>query len=172
MASIPLKSDRSAFDVINYPTYHANDLDTNAPVHHVPAGTVTGQTLRWDGAKWVTAPNSILAFGTIEGDIAVSATPFKMYNKFGQDRVITEVFLSVGTAPTGASLIVDVKVDGVSIFTGGNEPAIADGATTGNSTTIASPTWALNSYLTWNVTQIGSTLSGADLVVHIIHRGA
>lgn len=172
MAGIPLLSDRSAFDVDNYPTRHASDLSSSTPKHHVPAGVTSGQTIQWDGSKWVLVTAAVLepivTLGTMEGDAQVAASPFKIYNRWGMSRTITEVYLSVSNAPVGAKLIVDVKVDGTSIFLA-TLAEIADGATTGVTTTFYLPTWASGSYLTWEVTQIGSSTPGANLVVHIKH---
>ena len=169
MPAIPLLSDRSAFDVDNYPEKHASDLAASAPKNHVPAGSSANDLLRWDGSKWVAGKHKLTTLGTVEGDIALGETPFKIYNRFGVTRTITEIFLVVATAPTGADLIVDIKVDGVSIFSG-SLASIADAAVTGVQTTINAPSWAAGSYLTWEVTQVGSTTPGANLVIHITHE--
>jgi hypothetical protein len=43
------------------PALHASDLEGNAPVYHVPAGTQADQVPVWDGGKWVaTAPLTAL----------------------------------------------------------------------------------------------------------------
>jgi hypothetical protein len=167
---IPLKGDRSAHDALAYPTKHASDLEAGTPVYHVPVGAVVGQTVRWDGTKWVAYNNPLTVLGTMEGAVIVGASPFKLYNRFGSNRTITEIFLSVSAAPTGVDLIVDIKVDGVSIFSG-SLASITDGSLTGVQTTINAPTWASGSYLTWEVTQKGSTASGENLTVHITHQG-
>ena len=178
MPGIPLLSDRSAFDVDGYPEKHASDLAASLPVHHVPAGTVNGQTLQWDGTKWITTtPASsdtplIMTLGTKEGNLSVISSPFKIYNRYGTDRIITEVFLSVAIAPTGDDVIVNVDMDGSSIFTGGNEATILATELTGFSITIASPTWAIGSYIEWDILQVGTTLPGSDLVVHIVSEPA
>lgn len=178
MAAIPLKGDRSAWDVDNYPGRHASDLDGSAPVNHVPAGSSTGDVPTWDGSKYVAqAPGaasipSIMTIGTYSGTLSTGETPLRIYNRYGHTRQISEVFISVGTAPTGAAIKVDIKINGVSIFSGGNEPQIAISANTGYSVTFADDTWASGEYITWDITQIGSTIAGADLTVHITHDKA
>lgn len=177
MPAEPLKGDRSALDVITYPDRHANDLPSS-PKHHVPAGSVAGEMLRWDGSKWAlvdpvdVSTGSIMTLGTREGDLTVAASPLRIYNKYGVDRTITKVFLAVTTAPVGADLICDVKVNGTSIFTSGNRPKILDGQNTGESSTFIDAAWPDDGYLTWAIDQVGSSTAGADLTVHIIHEPA
>jgi hypothetical protein len=51
---------------------------------------------------------------------------FRVYNDTGEDLTVTGVRASVGTAPTGATLIVDVNLAGTTIFTTqASRPAIA-----------------------------------------------
>jgi hypothetical protein len=112
-----------------------------------------------------------MTLGTMEGTLTVDTSPFKIYNLYGENRTITRVGLSVGTAPTGASILVDVFVNGTTIFTTqSNRPAITAGNDYGESSTIEAPTWTADQPLTWAVEQIGSTIAGADLVVHIVSR--
>lgn len=81
--------------------------------------------------------------------------------------------LIVDTVPTGATIIVDIErsTDGgatwVTIFTGGtNRPLIAISARTGNTTTIDVPAGTANNHR-WRakISQVGSTIAGADLTV-------
>lgn len=107
---------------------------------------------------------------TFLGDLEVSDNPLRIYNNLGASQTISKVFLAVGTAPTGASVIVDVHQDGTTIFTDqGNRPAVTAGNATGETTSIDVATWTAGSYLTVHIDQIGSTVAGSDLVVHIIH---
>ena len=74
--------------------------------------------------------------------------------------------VSVGTAPTGASLIVDINKNGTTLFTTqGNRPTIAAGANLGSTTAPAVTTFAAGDYITVDVDQIGSTVAGSDLAV-------
>jgi hypothetical protein len=72
----------------------------------------------------------------------------------------------VGTAPTGAAILVDVNKNGTTIFTTqGNRPSIAAG---GNASSAAVPdvtSLAAGDFLTVDVDQIGSTVAGSDLTV-------
>jgi hypothetical protein len=53
---IPLKGDRGVFDVANYATLHASDLEAAAPTVHVPLPGVAGTVPVSDGSKWVAGP--------------------------------------------------------------------------------------------------------------------
>lgn len=75
---------------------------------------------------------------------------------------ISGVHISVGTQPTGASVNVRLNKNGSSIGTG----TIA--VSTNTSTITPSPTtFSSGDYFTVDITQIGSTIPGTDLVVEI-----
>lgn len=88
---------------------------------------------------------------------------------------IERVDLVVATAPTGATVIVDIErsTDSGStwttIFTGGtNRPLISISARTGSTTTIDVPGATQNTHLfRAKISQVGSTIAGADLSVMI-----
>lgn len=72
----------------------------------------------------------------------------------------------VGTAPTGASLIVDVNKNGTTIFTTqANRPTISASSNASSEKTPDVTTVSAGDYLTVDVDQVGSTVAGADLVV-------
>jgi hypothetical protein len=84
------------------------------------------------------------------------------------DCVIDSIRASVGTAPTGAALIVDVNKNGTSVYTTqGNRPSIAAGANTATGGTPDIADVSAGQYLTVDVDQIGSTISGSDLTVTV-----
>lgn len=84
---------------------------------------------------------------------------------------ITEVFVEVLTAPTGASLIVDVNKNGTTIFTTqANRPTITASTTTATSEAPDVTSLAKNDNVTIDVDQIGSTVAGANLTVHVRGR--
>lgn len=64
----------------------------------------------------------------------------------------------VDTAPTGSSVITDVKKNGSSLQT----ITIAAGATTGSNTSLSS-SFASGDYITVDITQIGSSTAGENL---------
>jgi hypothetical protein len=118
--------------------------------------------------KYVDTKNKFPPFSQT-GAVTVKAGTLRWYNRTGQTLSITGVLISVGTAPTGASILVDVNVNGTTIFTTqGNRPSIA---IAGFVSTVAVPavtTIANGSYLTVDIDQIGSTVAGADLVVQVL----
>lgn len=79
---------------------------------------------------------------------------------------VIAVTADVGTAPTGAALILDVQKNGTTIFTTtGNRPTVAAGQT--KSPVSAAPnvqSFAAGDELKLVVAQVGSTVAGADLV--------
>lgn len=75
----------------------------------------------------------------------------------------------VDTAPTGASIIIDVNKNGVTLFTTqGERPTITAG--TNVTATAAVPditSLVAGDYLTVDVDQVGSTINGANLTVQV-----
>lgn len=102
------------------------------------------------------------------GALAVTTGQHKLYNPTGRKLRFFQVRASVGTAPTGAAIIVDLKKNGTTIFTGGTgRPTIPISGVTGVSGVPAVTTWEADTYLTVDITQIGSTVPGSDLTVQI-----
>lgn len=84
--------------------------------------------------------------------------------------VIKKIAASVGTAPTGAALIVDINKNGTTIFTTqANRPTIAvstTAATMAGNPEIA--TFAAGDLLSIDVDQVGSTVAGSNLGVTVL----
>lgn len=99
--------------------------------------------------------------GTLSVKTGTSRYPIK-----GGTFQIQTVAAMVNTAPTGASVIVDVNKNGTTIYgTQSNRPTIA---ASGTSATVGShngTTVTDGDYITVDIDQIGSTVAGADLVV-------
>jgi hypothetical protein len=82
---------------------------------------------------------------------------------------IVKVKVVVKTAPTGATLIVDVNKAGTTIFTTqGNRPTIAISGTQADSGTPDVTALAEGDKLTIDIDQVGSTIAGADLTVEVV----
>ena len=108
---------------------------------------------------------------TYPGNLVVGGGLLRLYNKTGVTQTIMEVFIAVSTAPTGASIKMDIHMDGVTIFTNqAHRPEIAAAGFTGDALTIDVSAWADGSYLTAIVDQIGSTITGANLTIHVVHH--
>jgi len=103
------------------------------------------------------------------GSIAVATGTHRLYNNRSTAWVVNGVRVSVGTAPTGTSLIVDIKVNGVTLFTTqANRPTVAVGAlTSGYVTNMDVTSVAAGAYMTVDVAQVGSAVPGSDLTVQI-----
>lgn len=116
-----------------------------------------------------TVPPATPPTMSMGGTLVLATGKGRWYNDTGATLVITGVRASVGTAPTGASILVDVNLGGTTIFTTqGNRPAItATNFTSGKVTNMNVTSWASGNYLSVDVDQIGSTIAGADLTVQI-----
>ena len=89
------------------------------------------------------------------------------------DLTIVKVKLVVKTAPTGASIIIDVNKEETTIFTTqANRPAITVGNTQGDSGTPDVISLVEGDKLTVDVDQVGSSVAGADLTIEVICKQA
>ena len=100
-----------------------------------------------------------IAVGNMRGPILYAGT-------------IVAILVMVGTAPTGASVIVDVNKNGTTIFTTqGNRPTIAAStSSSGVVTNMDVTAVAVGDYLTVDVDQIGSTVAGYSISVLVVVR--
>lgn len=145
-------------------------------------GTQTGNL-----SEWTQVDNTVLARVTadgrgrfpnlgprfvfsIDGAVSVGSGQHRVYNDTGVDLEIRAVRASVGTAPTGADLIVDVNRTGTTIFsTQANRPTIAATANTSGKITNPDVTSLPDGdYLTVDVDQVGSTEPGQDLTIQVL----
>ncbi len=103
------------------------------------------------------------------GSLMVSTGTFRLYNDSGTDWTVTGVRASLGTAPTGTSVIIDINKNGTTLFTNqANRPTIAISSnTSGNVTNMDVTTIADGEYLTVDIDQVGSGTKGADLTVQV-----
>lgn len=162
-----------------------NDLITflNASVVHVDgskamagnlamgSNKITGlaaPTADSDGARRLDGDVGIITF-TQSGELATGTGSVRFYLPYNIK--IIEVEAAVGTAPTDATLIVDVNVNGTTIFTTqSNRPQITTGTFVDATTTIEDDDHDDGQYITIDIDQVGSTIAGSDLVVVIRYR--
>jgi len=137
------------------------------------SGVTDNQVLTYDSSdnKWKNEDSTATGIPQIEravyGNLATGTDQtLRWYNKTGDTLTIDKVFIYVDTAPTGASLIIDVNKDGSTIFsTQSGRPTIAAGEHSGTSGTPDTTSVANGSYLTFDIDQVGSTVAGADLLI-------
>lgn len=102
--------------------------------------------------------------------LTVGAGDARYYNRENATLTIIGAWVSAGVAPTGADIIVDVNINGTTIYsTQANRPTVP--ATTnggGLSPTPDVTSFAVGDYLTVDIDQIGSTIAGGRMTVGII----
>ncbi len=103
------------------------------------------------------------------GTLSASGGTHRLYNDSGSTWTIQGVRASVGIAPTGASILVDVNINGATIFTTqANRPAVAVGSNTSGKVTNMNVTTIVDgAYLTVDIDQTGSIVAGSNLTVQI-----
>lgn len=133
----------------------------------VPLARLTGIT----PAK-LTQPNTLETITPyVAGARAVAAKVAAAL--VGVAGTIVDIRAHVDTAPVGASLIVDVNKNGVTLFTTqANRPTIADGANASTTTLPDITAVAAGDRITVDVDQIGVGTPGSDLYVSITIKRA
>jgi hypothetical protein len=140
-------------------------LQTTA-VPDIDASKITSGV--FDAAR-IPSTSRVYTFSKTNSTLATEAGLHRFYNDTGKTWTIQYVRATVGIAPTGASLIVDVNRDGTTIFTNqANRPTIAASSnSSGKNTDMDITTVADGSYLTVDIDQIGSTIAGGALTVQV-----
>jgi hypothetical protein len=100
----------------------------------------------------------------------LSATSGTMRLPIDGTHTIVGTRLMVGTAPTGANLIIDVKKNDATIYTtSANRPTVVAGANSGGPGATPDVTGlTAGDYVTVDIAQVGSTVAGSDLTVVIV----
>jgi hypothetical protein len=153
-------------------------IEKAAPViADVPIGGETGQVLAKKSAddldlEWVTPEEpepsaEVQSFPMfVAGELEVGASVFGFVAPF--DMTITEVQVAVEVAPTGADLILDINDNGDTIYTTqANRPTIAIGDNTNVVELPDAIEIGKGEMITLDVDQVGSTLTGENLMVTI-----
>ncbi|MER5649595.1 hypothetical protein [Streptosporangium sp. NPDC002524] len=121
--------------------------------------------LNSDGTAWIRAVPLYSGAGTLTARTGTH----RVYNDSGAALRIVNARASVGTAPAGASIVVDIRVDGTSIYgTPSNRPTIAAaGNTSGKNVGMSTTAWPDGSYVTVDIVSVGSSTPGSDLTVQL-----
>ena len=147
----------------------ANDTDANLKARANHTGTQTASTVSDFDSAARTAVRRQAVFSQ-GGTLTTGTGAFRLYNRDGVTHTIHTVTASVGTQPTGASILVDVNKNGTTIFTTqSNRPTIAVSTNEDESGVPDVTSWAAGDYLTVDIDQIGSTVAGANLVVVVVY---
>ncbi len=166
---------RGAFAQANNPRYGVDvgasclAIDVCLPISGTQTGNINDQT---SGEVSVCLVSTTSTTGKDRQSQSLSdpgtATGTGSFRLYFKDAVtITGVSASLGTAPTGSSYLVDVNKNGTTIFTTQtNRPTILAG-TNYDEATLEVVAVAAGDYLTVDIDQVGSTITGADLVVNI-----
>lgn len=149
---------------IDFPS--TETLITAGALNHLENGLLAA-SIDADLALSQIAPQSFS--WSSSGSAALTTGGHRLYNDTGGTRTITAVRASVGTAPTGSALIVDVNKNGTTIFTTQtNRPTIPAGSFTDTADTVQVATWPPGEYLTVDIDQVGSTIPGSNLTVTVV----
>ena len=151
------------------------DLTTNRTLSLVNDATTPGNSRYYGTNSGGTKGYHALPVATktlpysIYGNLVTETGSFRLYNDTSSSWTIQSVRATVGTAPTGSSLVIDININGTTIFTTqGNRPTItAGGSTSGKVINMDIVTVATGQYLTVDVDQVGSTTPGRDLTVQL-----
>lgn len=94
----------------------------------------------------------------------------RFYNREGIDLVIVGVWVSAGVQPTGAAILVDVNLNGSTIYsTQANRPTVPAASNGGGiSATPNTTAFEQGDYLTVDIDQIGATIPGGRITVGIV----
>lgn len=118
------------------------------------------------GSTWRTISTTETLTFTIPGNLVVGTGQARWYAQ--RAITISNVRVSVGTAPTGSSAIFDVNRNGTTIFsTQVNRPTVAVSGFTDLSSVPDTTSIASGEYITIDVDQIGSSTAGANAVIQI-----
>jgi len=105
----------------------------------------------------------------LAGNLAVKTGALRL--PVTQPGILIDSRVMVDTAPTGASAIFDVLLNGTTVYGTATNPTIAIAANdSGFAPVDVGSVVAVGDYLTINIDQIGSTVPGADVVLLIRYR--
>ena len=129
----------------------------------VTYGTTAGTAAQGNDLR-LTGGHDFSAVGVLQVSAAASG---RKYNNTGGTRTLTLVQVSVGTAPAGSGVTVDVRKGGTTILT---TPVTIPA---GQQYATATPTvtaWAAGEYLEIWITAVGSTTPGSDLTGEVVYQ--
>lgn len=165
--SVSLRSETYSLSRSNLSTINVtSDTAAGASVVTQRVSVVASGTIGQTGATGPAGP--VYQIFTVPSTLNTGVSKARFYAPIGF--TVSNVRVSVGTAPTGSSIVVDVLKNGSTIFTtSGNRPTINVGSFVDNSSVPDYPAGVLvaGDYLTISIVQVGSSVAGSDLTVQI-----
>ena len=145
------------------------DFDNAGNVDFTVVGDGTPSSPLVIVANAVNTDRMLFRFPERTGNVAVSsAINRRIYNDSNRTLTIDVARIRVITAPATTPIIVDINLDGTTIFTTqANRPTIAAAGNTGVSGAPQVTAWPAGSYLDYHIDAIGTTTVGADLQVDV-----
>jgi hypothetical protein len=126
-------------------------------------GASPGSVPTYDGSRAVWGAGPIYLEAIVKaGTAAVASNLMPPGFRVPAATTLRAVYVNVGTAPTGSGLTVVVKRSGTTLAT----VTVAAGATSGSDTGL-STALAKGDLLTADITAVGSTVAGSDVLVTI-----
>ena len=157
---------------VSYATNSSNSSSTsqtNFSALNISGSSVATQSFVNNKFFYETIPFSVT--GSVS---AAGPWDYRFYNDTGGTRSINGVRASLGSAPSGSAMLIDVRKNGItganSIFTASSISIPSGSITSGliSSGFNSGSSVASGDYLTVAVTQVGSATAGSDLVVQVM----
>ena len=166
--TVTVADNSHAHDGTTISALDAGDTTTGTfDIARIPTGT-TGSTVALGNHT-----HAIIEQNTYSYDGVIQVYPGQSRWYLEGNYTLESVRASVGTAPTGASILVDVNKNGTTIYgTQSNRPTIAAGTNTAVGGTASTTTFASGDYITVDIDQVGSTVAGSDLTVTVRLRAS
>ncbi len=158
--------DASAASVLRTLTLGNRNIDFSSGSTGDVLKILSSTSVGW-GAGGGGSGTGIVTRGGFRGGSAIVETQATAPILMSQAGTITGIRTYVRIAPTGASLIVDVLKNGVSVYPTSPKPTITAG---NNLSSVAVPdttTIAAGDIFEISITQVGSTVKGSDLLINI-----
>lgn len=119
-----------------------------------------------DAVERLLSFSSVVIPFSVTGALTTRVGPHRIYVE--SSFVFESARASVGTAPTGASLIMDINKNGTTIYTTQSaRPTVTAGTNTATANSPAVTSFSSGDYLSVDIDQIGSTVAGSDLTVAV-----
>lgn len=122
-----------------------------------------GDVATFDGRVWRSGRGPLYLEGIVKaGPAGVAANLMPPGFRVPADTTLRNVYVNVGTAPTGSAMTVLVKRAGLTVAT----VNVAAGATTGSALGLSLPL-ASGDLLTTDISAVGSAVPGSDVLVTV-----